>query len=86
MKILLISLLLVTGCSTTVPVTQKFPSAPEHIQSACPKLQKLKPAPELSDVAKTVAHNYSEYYLCATKVEAWIDWYNQQKVIHESLK
>jgi hypothetical protein len=88
MKLLLISLiLLLSACSTTVPVTAKFPQAPGTLaQEACPNLQKLNEEAKLSDVAKTVTVNYSEYYMCAVKLEAWQRWYREQKVIYEGLK
>lgn len=87
MKALLLSLLLLTGCSTVVPVTQKWPEAP-GLQStqACPKLKKLEQDTTLSGVAKTVSVNYDEYYNCAIKLEAWQEWYQKQKLIHEGLK
>jgi hypothetical protein len=86
MRILLLVLLL-TGCTTVVPVTQKFPEPP-GIQSstACPNLNKLDEAVKLSDVAKAVTVNYTEYYTCAVKLDAWIEWYQKQKIIHEGLK
>jgi hypothetical protein len=88
MKILVISLiLLLSGCSTTVPVTAKFPEAPGTlVQEPCQQLKKLEDTAKLSDVAKTVTVNYSEYYLCAVKLEAWQRWYREQKTIYEGLK
>lgn len=87
MKALLLSLLLLTGCSTVVPVTQKFPEPPGlQSQTPCPQLKKLQDNPQLSDVAKTVTANYTEYYTCAVKLDAWIDWYNQQQTIFKELK
>ena len=88
MKLLLIPLILLLGaCSTTVPVTAKFPQAPGTlVQESCPNLQKLEESAKLSDVAKTVTVNYSEYYLCAVKLEAWQRWYHEQKTIYESVK
>jgi hypothetical protein len=53
MKYLLISLLLLTGCSTTVPVTAKFPNPPASI-GKCDGLTKLNTEAKLSDVAETV--------------------------------
>lgn len=87
MKYLLLSLILLTGCSTVVPVTQKWPEAP-GLQSTkpCPQLQKLNDDSKLSDVAKTITINYSEYYTCVVKLEAWQEWYQKQKLIHEGLK
>lgn len=87
MKVLLLTLALLTGCTTVVPVTQKFPEAP-GLQSTqmCPPLQKLVDNASLSIVAKTVVVNYTEYYQCAVKLEAWQEWYQKQKLIHEGLK
>lgn len=84
---LLISTTLLAGCTTVVPITQRWPEAPGmQATKKCPDLQKLAPDPKLSQVAKTVSDNYSEYYQCAVKVDAWIDWYNQQQIIHQGLK
>jgi len=54
MKLLAIALvLLLSACSTTVPVTAKFPAAPGTlVQEPCPNLQKLQDEAKLSDVAK----------------------------------
>ena len=88
MKFLVIALvLLLSACSTTVPVTAKFPAPPGTlVQEPCVELKKLQDDPKLSDVAKTVTINYSEYYMCAVKLEAWQRWYREQKTIYESLK
>ena len=87
MKYLIISLLLcLTACSTTVPVTAKFPEAPNMIQQQCPPLQKLKDDAKLSEVANTITFNYSTYYECSVKVDGWIEWYQVQKQIFESVK
>ena len=85
MKYLLLILLL-TGCSTTVPVTAKFPESPKYSLQACPQLQLLKEGSKLSDVATTVTINYSTYYECAVKTDAWIEWYQIQKQIFEGIK
>jgi hypothetical protein len=88
MKFLIIPLiLLLSACSTTVPVTAKFPQAPGTlVQEPCPDLKKLQEDAKLSDVAKTVSVNYTEYYMCAVKLEAWQRWYREQKTIYEGLK
>ena len=75
-----------TGCSTVVPVKAKFPDVPERLIVKCPQLEKLSETPTLSDVAKTVANNYTTYYECAVKNDAWIEWYQKQKQIFESVK
>lgn len=85
-KILLIVALLLTGCSTTVPVTSKFPDIPNRLLERCPNLQKLNDETKLSDVAKTVTINYSTYYDCAVKHDAIVEWYQIQKKIYEGVK
>lgn len=86
MRIVLFSLVL-AGCSTVVPVTQKFPDAPGRVaMTACPQLQKLSEDAKLSDISKTVTINYSTYYECAVKTDAWIEWYQVQQKIYESVK
>jgi hypothetical protein len=83
MKYVIIALLL-SGCSTVVPVTAKFPEPPgQGATVACPNLQKLNSDARLSDVANTVAVNYSTYYECAVKADAWQEWYGIQKHIFE---
>jgi hypothetical protein len=86
MRIALLSLLLV-GCSTVVPVTQRFPEAPGNVaMTACPQLQKLAEDAKLSDISKTVTVNYGTYYECAVKTDAWIEWYQKQQQIFNNIK
>jgi hypothetical protein len=76
--------LAITGCSTVVPVTAKFPEPPGRLATQpCPDLQKLKDDARLSDVSRTVTINYSSYYECAVKTDAWIEWHKIQKLIYE---
>ena len=80
----LLIVLLLAGCSTAVPVTAKFPDAPGRLATErCPNLQKLKDDARLSDVARTVTINYSTYYECAVKADAWQEWYEIQRRIFE---
>ena len=84
---LLIATLLLTGCTTVVPVTQRWPEAPGlQATKSCANLKNLDTQPQLSQVAKTVSDNYSEYWQCAVKVDAWIEWYKQQEIIHRGFK
>ena len=85
MKYLLFVLIL-TGCSTTVPVTAKFPDVPERLLVKCPQLEKLENEVKLSDISKTVINNYTTYYECAVKHDAFVEWYKIQKNIFESVK
>jgi hypothetical protein len=82
----LLLILLLSGCSTVVPVTTKFPNAPDKIMQQCPNLKTLDNEAKLSDVSKAVALNYSTYYECAVKLDSWIEWYNIQKKITEGVK
>jgi len=85
MKLVYILLLLLAGCSTTVPVTQKFPVAPQLLQEPCSKLQTITgDRVSIVDYTKTVTHNYTLYHECAAKNSAWLDWYQKQKSIFES--
>lgn len=86
MRYLLVCLLL-AGCTTVVPVTQKFPNPPgSNALTECPSLVKLNDDAQLSDVAVNVATNYTTYYECSLKNSAWIEWYNSQKKLFESVK
>ncbi len=79
-------LVLLTGCSSLVPVKAKFPDVPERIMVKCPQLEKVSETPTLSDVAKTITNNYTTYYECAVKHDAFVEWYQTQKRIFESVK
>ena len=86
LTIFIILAFLATGCSTTVPITAKFPEVPERLLEKCPQLKKLEEEAKLSDITKTVTVNYTTYYECAVKNDAWIEWYNIQKHIFEGVK
>ena len=81
-KILLISMLL-SGCSTVVPVKAKFPDAPDMLMTKCPALSQVNDGAKLSEIATTVANNYTLYYECAVIARGWQDWYQIQKNIYE---
>jgi uncharacterized protein YceK len=82
--IVMFMLAMCSGCSTVVPVTAKFPDAPgKGATVRCPDLQKLQDGARLSDVADTVTVNYSTYYECAVKADAWQEWYEIQRRIFE---
>jgi len=84
--IVIMTLLIIIGCSTTVPVTAKFPQAPERLMQKCPPLEKLEKEAKLSDVAKTVTNNYTKYHECSIQNDTWIEWYGTQKKIFESIQ
>ena len=78
---------LLTACSTAVPLTQSFPEAPDMLKEKCPEL-KIIVGEKVSivDFTKTVSENYTTYYQCAGRTDAWIEWYNRQKKIWEETK
>lgn len=87
MKYLLLPLLLLAGCSTTVPVVMKFPDVPPELAATCPELEQTPPGTtQLSKTLEVVVKNYSKYHECRAKVDAWIEWHKTQKQIYESVK
>ena len=80
-------LLLLSGCSTLVPVKATFPEVPSELAIDCPMLKELpSDTNRLSDVVGNVSENYSTYYECQAKHEAWGIWYKQQRQIYENVK
>jgi hypothetical protein len=91
MKKLLITILVLslTGCAMfqkPVPVKRTFPTVPAELVEACPALKKTEPTEKLSEVLKVVVDNYGQYHECKIKVDTWVEWYNTQKSIFESVK
>lgn len=75
------------GCSTTVPVQQKFPDAPAALKVKCPQELKTVADPTtLSKLTGTVSENYQTYHSCVNKVDGWIEWYDEQKKIFENVQ
>lgn len=84
--VLILLCLLLTGCSTTVPVTQKFPQAPDVLLHQCQQLKEVGKDASLIDLTKIVVENYAQYYQCSTLVEGWHQWYKTQQQIYKELK
>ena len=87
MKLLIAIVALSLSACVSVPVERKFPKAPEELTTPCPDLQ-LVPVgtTQLSTVLETITTNYGQYQLCQTKNDTWIEWYNEQKKIFETVK
>jgi hypothetical protein len=84
--LLFCAILLISGCATPVPVTQKFPDAPNTLMAKCPELDQIKgDTVVLSEFLKTVTNNYTKYHECSAMLKAWQDWYLEQKKISENL-
>lgn len=88
MKYIILSLALVlTACSTPVPVSQRFPDVPKALVERCDSLRKIEgDKVAITEMLKVVVQNYGMYYECAAKVDGWNDWYTEQKRIYESVK
>ena len=84
--LVLIPAVLLTGCLNT-PVSRHFPEVPEELKVACPSLEQVDPSTtKLSEVVRVVTDNYTQYHECRVKVDAWIEWYQTQKSIFDSVK
>lgn len=83
--LVVISFIVLSGCTAIVPVTAKFPAAPKNVES-CPQLDTVNDDVKLSSLTGTVTKNYSTYYECAVKVDKWNEWYEIQKHIFENVK
>ena len=83
---ILLPILLLTACSTVTPVKRNFPEVPSELTESCPNLKQTQQTEKLSEVLKVVVDNYGQYHECDTKVDMWIEWYNKQKKIFDSVK
>lgn len=87
---LLLFCLLISSCSMfkqPVPVVPKFPQATPELLKKCEELKSIEgDKVAITELLKTVVHNYSLYYECSTKVEGWQTWYETQKKIYEGIK
>ena len=87
MKLLIAVVALSLSACVSVPVERKFPKAPEELMVSCPDLQTIPAGTiQLSVVVEAVTTNYGQYQMCQTKIDTWIEWYNKQKEIFDSVK
>jgi hypothetical protein len=88
MKYIILSLAVVlSACSTPVPVSQRFPDVPKALVERCDSLRKIEgDKVAITEMLKVVVQNYGMYYECAAKVDGWNDWYQEQRRIYESVK
>ena len=84
--LLVVPVVMLSACSTVVPVAQKFPQAPEQTLKLCPQVATV-PAGQTSitDMLKVVVANYGTYYECSVRHDGLVEWYHVQKKIHESI-
>ncbi len=70
-------LVLLTGCSTVIPVQKKFPEAPVLLAKAS-NLDTLAQGSKMSDLLRNSTANYTAYYTLKARFDAWVDWYTAQ--------
>ena len=81
------SCLMMLGCSTTVPLSKKFPEAPQVLMEPAPALKPLASDKKtLTDLLVNANENYGLYYELLDRYNAWQQWYKQQKEIFDSVK
>ena len=81
------SCLMMLGCSTTVPLSQKFPEAPQVLMEPAPVLKPLSENKKtLADLLQNANENYGLYYELQDRYNAWQLWYKQQKQLFDSVK
>jgi hypothetical protein len=86
MKYTIILTLALSGCATTVPVTQRFPEAPKPLLEHCKPLKQAPQGVQLSELTKIVVDNYMEYHICSGNNSGWIEWYQTQQRIFNKEK
>ena len=87
MKLIIATLALTLTACVSVPVERKFPKAPEELMVGCLDLQTIpEGTTKLSTVIEAVTTNYGQYQMCQAKNDTWIEWYNDQKKIFDSVK
>jgi hypothetical protein len=86
--LVLLPVFFLSGCVLDSPAVVKmnWPDVPQELLVACPDLETVKDDAQLSDVLDVVTDNYTKYQECQVKVDSWINWYNSQKKINESVK
>lgn len=86
-KLLIIVMLGLVGCTTTVPVTVKFPDVPATLMTPALTLKPLADNKRnLSDLLSNVNKNYGTYYIEREKLIAWQEWYTAQKQIFDDIQ
>ena len=89
-KLLILAIALtVSGCgmfTRFVPVPPPpFPEPIKELTEKCPDLKQIEGNEvAITELLKTVVHNYNLYYLCSLKNDGWNDWYVKQRDIYES--
>jgi hypothetical protein len=81
-----LSLVALSACTTTTPVTRHFPGVPDSLVKQCAPLKEINSTDKLSEVLLVVTDNYALYHECEIKNELWNKWYREQKEIFDGVK
>ena len=84
MRLVILLVFLLAGCSSVVPVHAPFPKMPQELEQPCKPLKQADSA-QLSEFTKTVVENYAQYHDCAAQENSWRIWYHKQKQLFEEL-
>ena len=80
MRYLLVFVVFLTACTTTVPVKQKFPEADPFMFEPAPTLETLPPdTTDLDKLLTNSTENYGKYRELVKRYEMWKEWYIKQK-------
>lgn len=87
-RLILICALLLSACASNSPHgNMPWPDTPDDLKVTCPDLKQVDPnTTKLSDALNVITSNYTDYYSCKAKVNNWIEWYNSQQKIFNSIK
>lgn len=76
--------LCLTAC--TLPVQREFPSVPQTFMQKPIPLKEVPDNSSFSTMLDVMLDNYSSYYVISERLNAWQEWYKQQKSIFENAK
>lgn len=81
---------MLSGCglfTKFLPAKPKFPEPVPELTQPCPDLKQIEgDKVAITDLLKSVVHNYTLYYQCSLKNDGWNEWYKQQKEIYDKIK
>lgn len=91
MRLLLITLVavVIAGCGFNKPILMmpEFPTPIKELTEKCNELKLIEgDQVAITDMLKTIVHNYTLYHQCSLKVDGWNDWYVEQKKIYDDLR
>lgn len=88
-KLIAVLIVALAGCASTKQETTVMTPWPDVPSELLEPAKDLDPLPNdkrtLSDLIDNANTNYTEFYLLKEKYNAWQDWYDKQKKIHEAL-